>query len=264
MNRILLYIAGIAVPGLWLVWAFQRPLARHFDLIWRPEIVGLWGDSFGALNALFAAGGFIAVLATLHMQSRELRRQQDQIRSADIEQQKRRFEDQFFQLLALMRQLRDEINESRYAGVSSGVIQSQRLEGLSALKIFARDMENHLERHAHPDESKEELADVYTNSVHRRSEAGLGAYFRVVYTILRRISEADVLSAGEKAQFGNLIRSQLTSHEVLLIGMNALTEQSRDFAKYVTEFRLLKYLASPNATEALKRHYPASAFEARD
>jgi len=96
------------------------------------------------------------------------------------------------------------------------------------------------------------------------AENPLGPFFRIVYSILRRISEDPLLSAAEKARYGNLVRSHLSTAEVGLIGLNALTKEANDFQKYVTEFRLLKYLPDNAIKSELKRFYPEATFAARD
>lgn len=68
----------------------------------------------------------------------------------------------------------------------------------------------------------------------------------------------------EKAAYGNLLRSQLTSHDLVLIGFNGLIPPAKNFSSYITEFRLLKYLPKNDVRDALQRHYPKEAFTARD
>jgi len=92
----------------------------------------------------------------------------------------------------------------------------------------------------------------------------LGPFFRIVYSILRRISEDVRLSSADKARYGNLVRSHLSTAEVGLIGLNALTEESNDFSKFVVEFRMLKYLPENPLFSELKRFYPAETFAPRD
>ncbi len=104
----------------------------------------------------------------------------------------------------------------------------------------------------------------YSDEVHQRAEGTLGPYFRVLYTILRRISEKEELSETEKARYGNLVRSQLSSAEVALIAANALTTASNDFKRFVIEFRLLKYLPPGGYGSILERIYPEEAFAPRD
>ncbi|MGO7803326.1 putative phage abortive infection protein [Rhizobium ruizarguesonis] len=86
----------------------------------------------------------------------------------------------------------------------------------------------------------------------------------MVYTILRRIKDDKVLSEPEKIQYSNLLRSQLTSHELALAGFNGLMPQANDFDALLTEFHMLKYLPTGIARRALEEVYDPTAFAARD
>ena len=61
-----------AVP--WLVFMVRPSWADAF-----PDKAGLWGDSFGFVNALLSALAFAGVLVTLWMQRRELQLQRDEL-----------------------------------------------------------------------------------------------------------------------------------------------------------------------------------------
>lgn len=76
----------------WTVDASDRQLTRAAQ----------WGDSFGAINALTSGFGFTVVFFTLRIQARALRDQ-----AADLHKQ--RFESSFFELLKLMRELRQQV-----------------------------------------------------------------------------------------------------------------------------------------------------------
>jgi hypothetical protein len=127
-------------------------------------------------------------------------------------------------------------------------------QGLQPTRVFP-DMQKELEP---------VVREYYSDEVHQRAEGTLGPYFRVLYTILRRISEKAELSDTEKAQYGNLVRSQLSSAEVGLIAANALTTASNDFKRFVIEFRLLKYLPLGGYRSILEKIYPEEAFAPRD
>ncbi|TIT68738.1 MAG: hypothetical protein E5W90_00035 [Mesorhizobium sp.] len=57
---------------LWLVWALHPFLARRMLIPWEATLVGQWGDSFGALNALMSTLAFAAVFYTLRLQQRQI------------------------------------------------------------------------------------------------------------------------------------------------------------------------------------------------
>jgi hypothetical protein len=93
----------------WGCWADYSPaIARH----WIGEFsdkqlqrASNLGDSFGPFNALVSTIGLAAILGTLALQARALRE-----RRADLHRQ--RFESTFFELLRLLRELRNEISFS--------------------------------------------------------------------------------------------------------------------------------------------------------
>lgn len=91
-----------------------------------------------------------------------------------------------------------------------------------------------------PDEHP--VGAFYAEKLHRMNEDHLGPYFRIIYSMLRRISEASFLNDEEKIAYGNLLRSQLTSTELFVIGVNGLAHVSGDLRGYLEEFRMFKYL----------------------
>lgn len=224
------------------------------------ETLAQWGDSFGGLNAAFSAAAVIGVLVTLRMQSKEISDQQGQIDKQNDRFERAEFETTFFQLFQLSRELRDH--------ASFSVKGASPASGRSAFEAAEKHMQGLLTSiYMYPNDAGDVQALIkrtYEEDVHRFAENSFGPYFRVLYTILRRISENQLLGEHEKIRYGNLVRSQLSSPEVALIAANALTEASNDFRKFVVEFRLLKYLPKGAYRGLLEKIYPVSAFEARD
>lgn len=80
------------------------------------EARGLFGDKFGAINALFSALAFAGIIFTILLQKRELKLQREELeetRGEFIKQnetlQKQRFENTFFQLLSLHNEIVDKL-----------------------------------------------------------------------------------------------------------------------------------------------------------
>ncbi|RVH65396.1 hypothetical protein CN198_21270 [Sinorhizobium meliloti] len=261
MSRFWIWAAGLLLLSIWLVWVGQRWIFPELGYHWNPERLGQWGDTFGALNALFAAAGFSAVLITLWFQQR-------QIESAQNEQHRQRFESSYFELLRLRREARDaikfrhskEYNEAKK--LRYGPLMT--FEGQDAFRAGMVEIRHWLQVSESKGAGKTELAELYRAKIHSRYESKLGPYFRLMYTILQRISEDPVLSEAEKIRYGNLLRSQITSHEAAMAGLNGLSPVSKDFSRLVTEFRLLKYLPNGKMRRTLEAHYPPEAFKERD
>lgn len=274
--------AAIAVGGAWTAWLGQEFIFQWFDIPWKSEMLGQLGDTFGALNALFSALAFVAVLYTLKQQkddvSRQLKqqradlaRQQKQIRSAERDQHLQRFERTFYELLRLLREARDDV-EFRYSsdylrdGGPTDRDASDRVDGTEAFKRANFEL-RHWASRAHRQAgsvSSEELAEIYMKYVHRRYESTFAPYYRLLYTLLLRIHEDEVLIDIQKHRYGNLLRSQLTSHEVAMCCYNGLAAVSGRFKELIVEYRLLKYLPDEFGRKRLQLHYPASAFLGRD
>lgn len=280
MKTLVVYV-GLAVLLLvgWIAWAafgidhtYWWSAGRGDKAI---ERAGQWSDSFGAFNALVSALGFAAVLATLWLQSASLK---DQAK----DQHKQRFENTFFELLRIMRELRSElsfqhseeylhsISASRYAAYSlrrggDGTVSTDRGPRLGAAAIAAAIAE--IKYWALPSQRgtgrSQKLSAIYNSRVNKNNEATFSPYFRIVYTILNRIREDKILSQSDKDAFGNLLRSQLNSDEILLLGINAMTPYAKDLDQLLTQFRMLKYLPKSALRLELEDHFEAMAFEAR-
>lgn len=256
-QRVWVALLLLFVTAAWVFWAIFG--IRFIGWLTSTDTVdkaGQWGDTFGGLNAAFGAIGACVVLATLLVQRNAIEQQRsslteqrkliDQQRS---EQHRDRFETTFFKLLDLLRELKQaEVGQP----------------GKSVINIAAGRMLMGAGLNLAQNEHRDFLVKTYDEQVHKPFERHLSPYFRVVYTMLKRIEEETNLSEQEKIGYGNLLRSQLTSDEVTIAGYNGLSSVSKDFGKLLERFRILKYLPSGPHRDALKRFYAATAFEARD
>ncbi|MER9449651.1 putative phage abortive infection protein [Mesorhizobium sp. M0254] len=254
MSRRLIFWVALFAIFLWVVWATLPFLAQIFGAEWNPSTMGQWGDTFGALNALTSSFAFAAVLYTIWMQQR-------QIGEARIDQHRQQFDDVFFRLLSLMRDVRGELRYTR-----STVEKARETSGGQALRGAANDALHYIidKSPANRELTREEIANIYAIHVHKRSEAGLGPYFRLIYTILKRIDTDPILTEVEKISYGNLLRGQLGSPEIALLALNGLTKDSNDLATYLNRFRMMRYLPKSAIWTAVRPWYDASAFEPRN
>lgn len=267
-SEVMLWIVILAIFVLWIVWATCGITISDWFLNGAtPADAGAWADSFGAFNALVSSFALAGVLLTLALQNRAIREQQREAEKQVSERHKQQFEGSFFQLLELMRDVRSEVYykySDQYA-VATSKSETGGAKGAAALIRAAREAEYWIkERRKTTVVDGRRLGRIYETRVHRRYESRLGPYYRIIYTILRRISEDSILSDQEKQRYGNVVRSQLQGREVLLLGLNGLAPMSNDFAKYLVEFRMMKYLPTKSMKEMLMIGYPVSAFEPRD
>lgn len=243
--------------GIWAAWGFHgwlypERLGELPDL----EVRAQWGDTFGALNALFSAAAFIAVLLTMQSQQR-------QILDAEKLQQKQSFERTFYELLKLLREERQGLVFTPIANPNSRTKPSNS-RGRNAIRAAVRSYSLAARRSLDTATcTHQQAAELYKICVHNRYESSLGPYFRLNYTLLYRIKTEPSLDPKEREMYGNLFRSQLTSYEVLLFGLNGLAPFSKDFGELITEYRIMKYAKAGRTLSLLKRCYPPKAFEAR-
>lgn len=281
MSRMLIWGSTIILGALWMAWLGQEFILQWADLPWKGEALGQLGDTFGALNALFSAFAFIAVLVTLKQQrddvDRQLRQQRDdlarqqrQITTAERDQHIRHFEQTFYELLRLLREARNDVEftYSEAYRVDSPSIRDGhgRVTGTEAFKRANFEMRHWIARTqpAEDNHSQQTVAAIYSKHVHSRYESSFSPYYRLLYTLLLRIRDDDILIAEQKQRYGNLLRSQLTSHEVALCCYNGLAAFSGSFKGLIVEFRLAKYLPDEFGRKILMLFYPASTFEGRD
>lgn len=225
---------------------------------------GTWGDSFGAFNALVSALGAGAVVATLAFQQRSIAKQD---RDAHLQ----RFESSFFELLQLMRDLRREVQFKHSANYikrkrANGVAirTGEVYKGASGLDAAVSELLFwHKRYEIKVPITKELIGATYDKYIARRNEFSLSPYFRLIYTILYRIENDKVMTDDEKASYGNLLRSQLTTRELYLIASNGCSSISKDLASYIEKYRLLKYLRRSPARSRMELIYKSIAFAAR-
>lgn len=254
----------LIVVAVWFAWAFQAWLfPPRFGELASLEARAQWSDTFGALNTLFSAAAFIAVLLTLRSQEGHLTRQQSQIDRAEKVQQQQDFERTFYEILRLLREEREGLIFTPAVGPNPQ-IKPKTTRGRNAIRSAVRAFSEAAQRRLDVSAcKKEEAVKLYLLCVHNRYESSLGPYFRLNYTMLFRIRTEASLSESERLMYGNLFRSQLTSYEVILFGLNGLAPFSKDFSQLLTEFRIMKYAKNDRALTLLKRFYPPEAFEAR-
>lgn len=264
INAKRIQMALVAAGSLWLLFVFQRPLLSLLGQKWNLEHLGQWGDTFGALNALFGGLGFAAVLYTLWQQGEALQSQQDSLKSQQEDlteqrhdQHRQQFDTAFFQMLDLLRSTRDDLQD-RQSGHS--------YKGVSAFKYFSSTCEYHINNiyNTKPNYTKEDIAKIYEHSVHSVYVEFLGPYFRIMFTILRRIHSDNILSEDDKIKYSNLLRAQLSLGETGLLCMNGTMEEAGTLHEFITEYRMLRYLPDGVLRDAASRIYGADSIEPRN
>lgn len=122
LSAITLFV--IVTAAWYLSWQFidsnitaeQLGLNKGVSNLSNQELQGLFGDKFGAINALFSALAFAGIIFTIFLQRKELKLQRQELQDTRVEfikqnstLQKQRFENTFFQLLNLHSDIVDKL-----------------------------------------------------------------------------------------------------------------------------------------------------------
>ncbi|MDB5585073.1 MAG: hypothetical protein JWP26_43 [Devosia sp.] len=261
----ILFFAAVLFLVIWAAWLiFGRYVGQLSFGGGAFSDAGQVGDSFGVLNSLFTMLGFLAVLATFQGQSEALKLQQDEIDQSRKSQHQERFESSFFELLGLMRELRENIDFYTGGGSHPGATY-RSFGGIAAALSAVVDQVTLSEMYpsSSPPIDRDRLKNWYTEFVLAKGETGMGPYFRVIYTMLDRLRSDKILPEEDKIRMSKLLRSQLNGHEVTLAALNGLSDVSKDFSVLLTNFKMLKYMPGGPMRDLLETIYPPEAFAPR-
>lgn len=213
---------------------------------------GVFGDMFGAANALFSGLAFAGLIYAIWLQRielklqreeltatrAELRGQKEQLEAQNRTLRKQSFENTFFQLLRLHN---DIVNAVELVKTGEG---GRITKGRDCFQVFYGRLIQEYEKEKRGDRNPPMAPTHVLNEVYMRfyvvHEAQLGHYFRSLYNTVKLVHESDV---SDKRLYTNLVRAQLSSNELLVLFYNCLSEMGREkFKPLVIEYELLKHL----------------------
>jgi hypothetical protein len=242
-----------AVVLMWVAWALhgaQWLAARLVEQNGAETLsrLGVTGDLFGGINALFAAFAFGGVAIAAYLQFKTNR--QARIQS---------FEGAFFSAVELLHRIAEGLtfDESllndrefdlelarlrKYAGIVG--VSGSGLEPVLVFKgreVFSAVVAKIAQRASTPEKVIEEyrVLQVHHNYV-------LGHYFRHLYQVLKLIDRqpSEVLEASDKDGYASLLRAQLSTSELALLLLNCtngMVDQGQ-FRNLLVKYRMLEHL----------------------
>lgn len=202
-------VGAYAIALLWLTWPVSElSIAKS----------GTFGDSFGALNALFTGFGFMGLLITIFLQREDLKltreelsetRQEIKIQSKTFQQQQ--FEESFYRLLTLYKENLSTLS------VANPVSAHEKSYGIEALSVFLAKFDSAWQKHNNhkfSDRVEEQEEYIYLlfqtcHSVFIRQ----GRYLATFITLLE-IIENDSPAPERKESYLAILASQLTVYEL--------------------------------------------------
>jgi hypothetical protein len=286
-SRQLSLIAGIAALVIVVLWAGSYLIIAQLF----PDLLnaGLFGDSFGAIQALFSALALAGVVLAIFLQSRELSLQRSELKftraeigkqteqfegqKLQFESQKlqfelqnetliqQRFENTFFHLLTLHHEIvgsiadrkseKGEAFETRGRAVFAGayIPLKERYRGL---------------RPNSPEDQKALEADIELirnqfSWFYRR----FGPYFTNFFSIIEFVDHNRIGYLEVKQFYISLLRAQLSGYELMFIYYYTITSQNRDHYKDLAEkYHLFVELAQKDLLDpAHTQYFKMPAFE---
>lgn len=238
---ILAGVVGLAVFASYLLW-FGDPIDSQ-------EIAGQFGDFLGgALNPWFSFLALVALLYTIHLQSHELRLTREQfVRSSDALEaqntalQVQNFESTYFNLLKLYHDLVDRAHIDQESRTCRGrecfqvLVEEWRSEGLH--RVVRGDQVDPLQG----------VRDEYSAFFDKHKQH-IGHCFRTLYNVIAMLEERDI---GDTKIYFNLLRAQLSQHELELLFYNSISDIGAGLGRKAKKYGLLSGAALGEDAEAL-------------
>ena len=234
-----------------------------------PTRTGTFGDSFGAVNALFSGLAFAGVIVAILLQKRELELQREELsdtrkeaeRLSDASERQNRFltlqaaQNQFFQMLSSWDRVVQGTEIQKDFDIRNTNKSSMNPRGRDAIQAIAIHLVDRVRAQMstpdlEPSERNDLAATVYGEAcsvyedVHDTFGDQLGHCFRLLYNIVRYIHEEDeeVFNGNAKRSLIRILRAHLSQSELVLLMYSGLSQYGRGFYPFIEKYDLLQNL----------------------
>lgn len=269
---------GLWVGGLYGTHYFVKKHWHSDNLIAKEEAElkqnilvdsGIFGDSSGAINALFSALAFAGVIFAIILQKKELGLQREELEQTreELKGQKeefiqqnetlrrQRFENTFFQMMSLQQEI---VNSLAYeylldADTDNYVTHSGREVFMALYEIGGNKPSKSLKHvlRGNNSSSKRLIADFGTNEIqsfdYQKYEEHpapryLDHYFRHLYRMVKFIDETKLLpdDFNERYQYTSMIRATFSRYEFVWLYYNGLSDNGIKFKSLMEKYALLR------------------------
>ena len=262
-NKEAWWIWVVAIIGCLLVWLLGACITRWYAVRYASSIVNnaaaLFGDSFGAVNALISALAFAGVFVTFWLQRKELDLQRQELKAQreEFTQQNKtlklqRFENTFFNMMQLQQQIVNDlyIQLSEREQVTQGgqwgneVIVDKSVRGRKVFEYIYKTRVRFRKNEGCFGTIINKGMTNYSQVVHREL---LDHYFRHLYTILRYVDKTDAFDVNDegdvdeeytyrqKYHYTTIVRATLSRYELLMLYYNGLSKFGKEKLKPLIE-----------------------------
>lgn len=217
-----------------------------FLLLLSTDVRGTFGDMFGAVNSLFSGLAFAGVIVAIILQSKELKLQREELEQTreELKGQKEQLERQanyverqlneatFFQFVKLLNDITTGMN---YGGK----------EGRQCFREFYQHLKSidfHPESHgiAPIGKGKVDNIPLYINALFNIIGDHINHYIRTIYYALSFLDNAQL---SNKHIYANILKSQLSTSELLILFYAGLSSKSQNkFKDLIEKYAILEHL----------------------
>lgn len=230
------FVAVILASG-----AGWNPLGQR----WNFTNSGQFGDSFGFISSFMAAAAAFAAWRAFALQREEIERLKRSAAAKDRLENKRDFEQTFFNLLRLFSEVRAEIDVIDWS--------DERRRGRDALAHLLIEVQTASQLKRGEDPATADQAAF--REIYVRYRDDLAHYFRLFYHLVKFVDEEKL---DDKRLYFRLIRGTLSDTEMVLIALDAMYGGGRKKLKALVDRHGLLH----NISEPAKRQWRmAEAFD---
>lgn len=268
MGLSLLACLGVSILGIWLSYRFVSAQAVEGANVDIYNARGLFGDSWGGVNAIVSAFAFAGVIVTLFLQNRDLNlqrkemaRQREEFEKENKTLKYQRFENLFYNMLNLQQEivagLRFEYTQDETVLVPSGPdnlpIPDKRkiIRTVSGRDVFRYAFEEAEIRLSETDRNGNRIL-VYgyrgfleQKGLNKYDDTWLPSlfdhYFRHLYKIVQLIDNQG-FSFDESYRYCSFLRGTLSRYELVWLYYNSLNPVYVKFKNLIEKYSLLKNL----------------------
>ncbi len=206
--------------------------------------MGVFGDSYGALNTLFSALAFTGIIASIYFQREELKATREELEATRYEMKYQGeqfeaqtaalklqvFENTFFNML----KLHNDIVESMAIRVTNGA----EVKGRGGFQRLCEQYYNS----RHNALNRVDCVPAY-EGFYIRNEATLGHYFRIMYQLVSLVDYSS-LSVEQKGKYIEILRAQLSTYELILLSIHALSRHGdKNIKRIIEAYSLFEYIS---------------------
>ncbi|OFW87452.1 MAG: hypothetical protein A3J37_00585 [Alphaproteobacteria bacterium RIFCSPHIGHO2_12_FULL_45_9] len=267
-KNLLIFFGMIAlVVGLWIGSFYW--IKDHVE---GATNAGVFGDQFGAVNALFSGLAFAGLIYTILLQREELQAQReelgytrDEIKGQKLELKAQnetlalqRFENSFFSMLSLHQNMIEKfVIQPGSFGIPNGAVGKDVLSRCESK--FTKSVSNN----SGLKDSNIFVRGNVINDEYSKIDSGLRnfikVYFRSLHGILLSLKKHNFTN---QSLYADIIKSQFTDSEVLLISLYGLTNEGEYIKSMIEDFQLLEFFqnAKGNLYHDICSLYTSKAF----